>query len=401
MSVDNIDIDMQCPKFQPEDVQTSYDGDLFGDNEDDNQGAGDFMDALSQPPTSVVRLDNWARDEVMSGKCRFHEVNYSQTLCQTVYEQQEHINNIIQETEVLKTTLRSNDILHKMSEKQEIHAWQEQQQPLLRKNIAEELTWHEVKISARKDQELAEELARHNTELNTRKNQELEECEKAIFAEMEQRLQLEIEKLKVEKENELTSMEQRFTRHGRQQHAAMEMDTDPTRRNTQQLPQMPQKPQIKTPCLETIKKIRKVHGITRKMHLISVVEDADADDPMEGEIWRLLKDTFSISQDADFIVHQPVDHEDVYSYEYKDGPAPNTQNLAFDLKHGPKTPWNAKILDILLGKLEKRSVEEEWSFRRSDDYYKAILEDCYKQLWTIWRAAQPKGILETVAEGRG
>ncbi|KAG2363290.1 hypothetical protein BDR07DRAFT_1375914 [Suillus spraguei] len=120
-----------------------------------------------------------------------------------------------------------------------------------------------------------------------------------------------------------------------------------------------------------------------------------------GEIWRLLKDTFSISQDADFIVHQPVDHEDVYSYEYKDGPAPNTQNLAFDLKHGPKTPWNAKILDILLGKLEKRSVEEEWSFRRSDDYYKAILEDCYKQLWTIWRAAQPKGILETAAEGRG
>ncbi|KAG2363291.1 hypothetical protein BDR07DRAFT_1483892 [Suillus spraguei] len=219
MSVDNIDIDMQCPKFQPEDVQTSYDADLFGDNEDDNQGAGDFMDALSQPPTSVVRLDNWARDEV------------------------------------------------------EIHAWQEQQQPLLRKNIAEELTRHEVKISARKDQELAEELARHNTELNTRKKsrggeeqpntgiandiKQLEECEKAIFAKMERRLQLEIEKLKVEKENELTSMEQHFTRHGRQQHAAMEMDTDPTRRNTQQLPQMPQKPQIKTPCLETIKKIRK------------------------------------------------------------------------------------------------------------------------------------------------
>ncbi|KAG1859693.1 hypothetical protein F4604DRAFT_1539192, partial [Suillus subluteus] len=121
-----------------------------------------------------------------------------------------------------------------------------------------------------------------------------------------------------------------------------------------------------------------------------------------GEIQRLLKDTFSISQDADFIVHQPADHEDVYSYEYEDGPGPNTQNLAFDLKHRSNTPWNAKILDILLEELKKRTVEEEWPFRRSDGYYKAILEDRYKRLRTVWRAAQPKvtakGGLETAAE---
>ncbi|KAG0699829.1 hypothetical protein DFH29DRAFT_780472, partial [Suillus ampliporus] len=107
-------------------------------------------------------------------------------------------------------------------------------------------------------------------------------------------------------------------------------------------------------------------------------------------IRRLLKDTFSISQDADFIVHQPADREDVYSYEYEDGPGPNTQNLAFDLKNGFNTPWNAKILDILLEELKKRSVEEEWPFRRSDAYYKAILEDRYKRMRMIWRAAQPK-----------
>ncbi|KAG2057220.1 hypothetical protein BDR06DRAFT_969432 [Suillus hirtellus] len=80
-----------------------------------------------------------------------------------------------------------------------------------------------------------------------------------------------------------------------------------------------------------------------------------------GEIQCLLKDTFSISQDADFIVHEPANLQDVYSYEYKDGPGSNTQNLTFDLKHGSSTLWN-----------------------------------------TVWRAAQPKvtakGIFETGAE---
>ncbi|KAG1726121.1 hypothetical protein EDD22DRAFT_740635, partial [Suillus occidentalis] len=94
--------------------------------------------------------------------------------------------------------------------------------------------------------------------------------------------------------------------------------------------------------------------------------------------------------------------EDVYSYEYEDGPGPDAQNLAFDLKHGSSTPWNAKILDILLEKLQTRSMEEKWPFPRSDGYYKAILEDRYKRLRTGWRAAQPKitakGVLETGAE---
>ncbi|KAG1725153.1 uncharacterized protein EDB91DRAFT_1254889 [Suillus paluster] len=122
----------------------------------------------------------------------------------------------------------------------------------------------------------------------------------------------------------------------------------------------------------------------------------------QGEVWRLLKDIFSISQDADFIMHQPAIREDVYSYEYEDGPGPDTQNLAFNLTHGSNTPWNARILDMLLKELQRRNVEEQWPFQRSDGYYKVILEDRYKRLWTAWRAAQPKvtakGILETAAE---
>jgi hypothetical protein len=122
----------------------------------------------------------------------------------------------------------------------------------------------------------------------------------------------------------------------------------------------------------------------------------------QGEVRRLLKDIFSITQDADFIVHQPAIREDVYSYEYEDGPGPDAKNLAFDLTHGSSTPWNTRILDILVEQLQRRNAEEQWPMRRSNGYYKAILEDRYKRLRTTWRAAQPKvtakGILETAAE---
>ncbi|KAG1773674.1 hypothetical protein EV702DRAFT_929487, partial [Suillus placidus] len=94
--------------------------------------------------------------------------------------------------------------------------------------------------------------------------------------------------------------------------------------------------------------------------------------------------------------------EDVYSYEYEDGPGPDAKNLAFDLTHGSSTPWNTRILDILVEQLQRRNAEEQWPMRRSNGYYKAILEDRYKRLRTTWRAAQPKvmakGILETAAE---
>ncbi|KAG1724926.1 hypothetical protein EDB19DRAFT_1833996 [Suillus lakei] len=152
MSVNNIDVDMQHPEFQQEDIQTSHDADLFGDDEDNDKGAGDFMDAL---------------------------INYSQILRQTVYEQQERINNIIEETEVIRREAQDHieeqqrlaeeeherhtcdfnkqweaALREREQEKQEIHTWQEQQQELLRKNVAEELAWHEAKISAKKDQEV-------------------------------------------------------------------------------------------------------------------------------------------------------------------------------------------------------------------------------------------------------
>ncbi|KAG2739433.1 hypothetical protein P692DRAFT_20755900 [Suillus brevipes Sb2] len=483
---------MQHPDIQPEDVQTSHDADLFKDDEDeddDESGAGHFTDALthpptsisqpptsiSQPPTSAMRIDKRTRDEVVSEKRRFHEVDYSETLRKTVYEQEERINNIKRETEARERHM--HDVNEKTRQWEAAMKEREQERQRWGRTTDQANANDVMQLEERTEEHrrLAEELARRDAELSARKNQELQEREKAIFAEMERRLQLEVEKLRAAKENELANMEQRFARSGRQQHAGteMDMDQDPTPRSTQQQPRTPQKSQLKTPCLDVIKKIRKAHGATRKIRLVSVAEvkqsptveqeppefqqddaypmsamenavsrgveaalrrifiDKDIrtsakrsprrkrkqDDELRieraaelsherdfvlGEVRRLLKDTFSICQDADFIVHQPAIREDVYSYEYEDGPGPDTQNLAFDLKHGSSTPWNAKILDILLEKLQMRSMEEKWPFPRSDGYYKAILEDRYKRLRTGWRAAQPKitakGVLETGAE---
>ncbi|KAG1906103.1 uncharacterized protein F5891DRAFT_907256, partial [Suillus fuscotomentosus] len=121
-----------------------------------------------------------------------------------------------------------------------------------------------------------------------------------------------------------------------------------------------------------------------------------------GEVWRLFKDVFNISQDTDFILHQAASREDVYSYEYEDSPGPNCKALAFDLKHGAKSPWNNKVIRLLLEELQRRGDEENWPFRRSDVYFREVLQVQYKCLCMVWMAAQPKvtakGILETLAE---
>ncbi|KAG1908933.1 uncharacterized protein F5891DRAFT_922765, partial [Suillus fuscotomentosus] len=121
-----------------------------------------------------------------------------------------------------------------------------------------------------------------------------------------------------------------------------------------------------------------------------------------GEVWCLFKDMFNISQDANFIAHEAARREDVYSYEYEDGPGPDLKNLVFDTKNRSKTPWNSRIIDLLLGELWRRGDEERWPFTRSEAYFRKILRDRYKRLRTVWTCAQPKvtakGVLETPAE---
>ncbi|KAG2336322.1 hypothetical protein BDR05DRAFT_1005983 [Suillus weaverae] len=240
MNVDNVDVDMQ--RHEPEDAQTSHDADLFDEDDDDERGADNFMDALSQSPSQLLTdaLPHTPPTQPPTDALRVRQE-----------EHERHIHNVNENTRQWEAALKE-------WEKQEIQAWEEQ----AKKNAAEEMVWHEalaqreaelstrkdkelaeelaqrkVELSTRKDKELAEELARceeelsarkhneleehtlerrhladelarHEAELSERKKQEVEEHEKVIAAEMEQRLHLEIEKLRAEKASELTNMEQ-------------------------------------------------------------------------------------------------------------------------------------------------------------------------------------------------
>ncbi|KAG1778105.1 hypothetical protein EV702DRAFT_1196517 [Suillus placidus] len=82
------------------------------------------------------------------------------------------------------------------------------------------------------------------------------------------------------------------------------------------------------------------------------------------EVQCLLREKLNISQDADFLAHKTAACDVVSSYEHKDGPGPDYQNLAFDLANGSKSPWNARILDLLLEDLKERSEKEGWVVQR-------------------------------------
>lgn len=69
-----------------------------------------------------------------------------------------------------------------------------------------------------------------------------------------------------EKENELANMEQRFSRSYRFQDKDTEMDTSP---------RPSAKPLSGTQCLDTIKRLKRIRGISRKTRLISVAPEAD------------------------------------------------------------------------------------------------------------------------------
>jgi hypothetical protein len=73
----------------------------------------------------------------------------------------------------------------------------------------------------------------------------------------------------------------------------------------------------------------------------------------------------------------------------------------FDLKNWSKTPWNSKIIDLLLGELWRRGNTEGWP-SRSEAYLREIIQDHYRCLCIVWKAAQPKitgkGAPETPAE---
>jgi hypothetical protein len=71
--------------------------------------------------------------------------------------------------------------------------------------------------------------------------------------------------------------------------------------------------------------------------------------------------------------HEAASCEDVYLYGYEDGPGPDLKNLTFNTKNRSKTPWNSRVINLLLGELRRRGNEERWPFARLEVYFRSIL----------------------------
>ncbi|KAI6039483.1 hypothetical protein EDC04DRAFT_3007882 [Pisolithus marmoratus] len=140
----------------------------------------------------------------------------------------------------------------------------------------------------------------------------------------------------------------------------------------------------------------------REVALEKATEPSHHRDFILAEVHRLFKARLYITQDVDFITHKPASVHDVHAYEHEDGPTPNENTIAFDLSQNYASPWNAFLLELLLQELQSHCREENWPIKKSDNYIREILRDCYKCLHTIWRNAQPKvaatGHLEMLGE---
>ncbi|KAI6111143.1 hypothetical protein F5141DRAFT_1063499 [Pisolithus sp. B1] len=139
-----------------------------------------------------------------------------------------------------------------------------------------------------------------------------------------------------------------------------------------------------------------------KLQLEKAMEPNHHRDFILAEVHRLFKEKLGIAQDIDFITHVPANTGDVRAYEYKDGPSPDTDNVAFDLMQNHSSPWNSFILSFLLREFQACCTQEAWPIRKDNDYIEEVLHERYKRLQTLWRNARPKltakGLIEMPAE---
>ncbi|KAG1853564.1 hypothetical protein C8R48DRAFT_675830 [Suillus tomentosus] len=429
------------------------------------------VEDVTSPPATRTVLDKRERLHVQqkqvvdktSDKRRIKEVDYSETLCQTIYSQEKQINTMRREMQM------QNDI-----KKQWEAALREREEQL--EKVHQELETMHVDIVAWQE---------NHAQQQENRAQQQKQPEDYIRESRETLSQANREAIDAGMHKILEETRERFTQESRRRHRVqdddIEIDNDPPlQRDTGQSSAPSAKPLLGTPCLDAIRRIKRTRGVSRRTRLVSIVAEVNTEEvPCEsskedvpppeqhnpspraslsmedtiargveaalrrvlvnkefsrlkkrsprrrkteeeevqrekasesnyerdfllGEVRRLFKDMFNISQDADFIAHEAARCEDVYSYEYEDGPGPDLKNLVFDTKNGSKTPWNSRIIDLLLGELWRRGDEERWPFARSEAYFRKILRDCYKRLRTVWTCAQPKvtakGVLETPAE---
>ncbi|KAG2744761.1 hypothetical protein P692DRAFT_20877833 [Suillus brevipes Sb2] len=370
----------------------------------------------SQPPTRAAlpdRVEKRAANSVLPDKRCIKEVDYSEKLRETVYSQEELIRNMQKQVEEQKNEHEQN--MKEMKRQWDTTLRERQEQLATAQEEIERTRVQQLAAEA----ELCETLAKREEALKRKTNEE------------------------AEKESELAKMEQRFSRRPRsqdedvdmnipmpgdagqpspdgkevpQQHSSEDNRPLPSQHDTQPATMMEDaiargvEAALRHVLIDKEFPLTNKHKLSPRRKRVEEKElrqEKAAEKSYErefilGEVRRLFKDVFSISQDSDFMLHEPASHDDVYAYEYEDGPGPNCNRLAFDLKGGPKSPWNDKVVGLLLEELHRRVNQESWPFRRSEAYFKEVLQERYKRLRTVWIAAQPKvtakGGLETPAE---
>jgi hypothetical protein len=108
---------------------------------------------------------------------------------------------------------------------------------------------------------------------------------------------------------------------------------------------------------------------------------------------QVFKDEFGVNNDDDFVGKESADPADVREFEACGYPRPDENNLIFDFKSGPRSDWNAAVVDILVEKLRDRST-----IPKSDAYLVDLVEERYGRIRLSWKRSLPRTTDEGVKE---
>ena len=92
----------------------------------------------------------------------------------------------------------------------------------------------------------------------------------------------------------------------------------------------------------------------------------------------LFRKVFEMEQDNNFISHEIALPEHVRGSKVT-GSGPDPDDLHFDMREGPDSLWNSKVIDILLNQLHQAREQDEWNLlERSDWYLQALIQQKYQ-----------------------
>ena len=77
---------------------------------------------------------------------------------------------------------------------------------------------------------------------------------------------------------------------------------------------------------------------------------------------------FNIEQDDDFISHETALPERVHDHKVT-GSGPDPDDLHFNMREGPNSLWNSKVIDILLSQLHQAREQDEWNLPERYNWY--------------------------------